>query len=488
MRFKIGMKRTLVTLMILMMVATSLPIPLWAEEPTAKPVVPLNYDKMEEEKVKYINNTPLYQPADLGDDPTTESEANQQIADPPMPKTYTYEMDYLVPRNRQYLPAYQPYIATVGDEGMVTSDEKASISQSIPSPRLVGYTVTPKKTDISYEIVKEEAKKGTEVVKGQSWEKIVPYMYQPSQNYVKVKHTFQELYKPEKFGPREKGSKPIWTYLRGQVGYDQPLQPCDNVEDRAGFEPEPNLLKVCIPDVAASDDTGVELRYFRKRYDLIFDTDGGTPIPSRKLIYGQTIPYIEEEPTKKGATFRGWKPNVDLHYVGNNGSGTLVKGHTFKFSDPDFFKKGIKEAMPASSVTLTAAWKENDKAKYTIQFWTQKAEAPEKPLDPSDPDSKEGYEFVGARIIKDAKTTFRPSMEEDDILYTKDPGGLFFGKGPLPPYGIKDMLPINIQFPEIEARFTDPTAGGGGKGHESNGIVLNQILYLECHKNQGSKS
>lgn len=457
MRFKIGMKRTLVTLMVLMMVATSLPIPLWAKEPTAKPVVPLNYDKMEEEKVKYINNTPLYQPADLGDDPTKEEEANQQIADPPMPKTYTYEMDYLVPRNRQYLPAYQPYIATVGDEGMVTSDEKARISQSIPSPRLVGYTVTPKKTDISYKIVKEEAEKGEEVVKGQSWEKIVPYMYQPSQNYVKVRHTFQELDDPEKFGQREKG-KDIWTYLRGQVGYDQPLQPCDNVEDRVGFEPEPNLLKVCIPDVVASDDTGVELRYFRKRYDLIFDTVGGTPIPSRKLIYGQTIPYIEEEPTKKGATFLGWKPNIDLHYVRDDGSkDILVKGHPFKFSELRFFKKGIKEAMPASSVTLTAEWKEKERANYTIQFWTQKAEAPEKPLDPTDPDSKEGYEFVGARIIENAKTTFRPSMEQDDILYTIDPPRMRF-KNPMPPYGIKGMLPIKIKFPEIDARFTDPSA------------------------------
>lgn len=79
------------------------------------------------------------------------------------------------------------------------------------------------------------------------------------------------------------------------------------------------------------------------------------------------------------------------------------------------YPDGLKEAMPAENITFTAEWDEKPKADYKIQFWTQKAES-------------DGYDFIGAKVIKDAETNSRPDLDK--------------------------MLPEGFKFPEIEKDLT----------------------------------
>ena len=76
--------------------------------------------------------------------------------------------------------------------------------------------------------------------------------------------------------------------------------------------PQIDKLKTQVPE--DTSDFKIEYRYNRAHYDIIFDTQEGTPLQSRTYYYDQEIPKIDEQsiPTKKGSEFLGWKPSHDL--------------------------------------------------------------------------------------------------------------------------------------------------------------------------------
>ncbi len=137
-------------------------------------------------------------------------------------------------------------------------------------------------------------------------------------------------------------------------------------------------------------------------------------MPSQTLYYGQTIPNLNAKPKKIGGIFQGWKSDTDLNYKDENGNTKTIHKDT-KFDMKDF-KDGIKEAMPAHDVKFTALWKDEPKVNYTIQFWTEKADSA-------------GYDYIGAKVVKDADTGSRPDLSL--------------------------MMPSGIKFPEIEKSLTE---------------------------------
>ena len=379
-----------------------------------------NYDAIPEEKSKFINQKPVSDPADLGDDPATKEEANEQIKNARMPNTYHIKVQYMAVKDGEEVPIFQPYEATVGDEEYRYTDnrgteqpvmseaEESKIVKTVTLPDIDGYTRPTEKVQLNYDYIKKKAMEGTK--SETEYMALHPYLYKAKKGNMRVKHVFQGLYDKNQYGPKDGEGQLIYTTVNGFVGSDVIVQPLRE-EERIGYTPEKTVIHTRIPE--NKEDAVIEYRYNRDAFNIRFDMDGGSAIPSLRLYYGQTIPNLDVQPSKTGATFAGWKANVDLHYKTDDGVKTLAKGTTFHM---DQFPDGIKEAMPAQNITFTALWKENPKANYTIQFWTQKAES-------------DAYDFIAAKVVTDAKTGLRPDLST--------------------------MMPDGIKFPEIEKSLTD---------------------------------
>ena len=193
------------------------------------------------------------------------------------------------------------------------------------------------------------------------------------------------------------------------------VKPLDDSEIK-GFIPEAEYINMQVPENA--ENFILEYRYNRAHYDVVFDTQGGTPLPARTLYYEQVIPKIADEsiPTKVGGEFQGWKPSVDL-------KGTL-NGVERTFKANEIIKVGTNEAsknldanliMPANKVTFTAVWKDKEKADYAVQFWAEKA-------DHADGASLlDKYDYMGTRVYKDQKTGSRPNLDIEPVNGLKFP-------------------------------------------------------------------
>ena len=379
-----------------------------------------NYDAIPEEKTKFINQKPISDPADLGDDPATKEEANEQIKNAQMPNTYHIKIQYMAVKDGEEVPIFQPYEATVGDEEYRYTDnrgteqpvmseaEKSKIDKTVKLPGIDGYTRPTEEVKLDYDYIKKKAKEGTK--SGTEYTTLHPYRYQAEEGKMRVKHVFQGLYDKNQYGPKDGEDQLIYTTVNGIVGSDVIVQPLRE-DERIGYTPEKTVIHTRIPE--NKEDAVIEYRYNRDAFNIRFDMDGGSAIPSLRLYYGQTIPNLDVEPSKTGAIFDGWKANVDLHYKTDDGVKTLTKGTIFHM---DQFPDGIKDAMPARDITFTALWKEKPTANYTIQFWTQKAES-------------DAYDFIAAKVVTDAKTGSRPDLST--------------------------MMPDGIKFPEIEESLTN---------------------------------
>lgn len=110
-RFKL--KKYLTLVLVAMMLITSLPVGLLAE-------TDYNYDNLDSNKSDIVNGK---LPVEVAK-PKNGETAEDLIKNPAMPKLYTMRADYKVPRNDEEDIAYQPYIATVGDENVLTEAEK----------------------------------------------------------------------------------------------------------------------------------------------------------------------------------------------------------------------------------------------------------------------------------------------------------------------------------------------------------------------------
>ena len=404
------MKKFLTLVLAAMMLITSVPVNVFAESK--------NYDKTAITSVQDLNKTPLTVAQ------TNGKPAKDIIKNPDMPKLYTMRADYKVPRNDEEVIAYQPYIATVGDheytytdldgnEGqkVLTDEEKSKIKKKINLPDIDGYTSPTPSFTVNYEYIKNNAEKGN--LDGNENKGKHPYLYKAKQGTINIKHSFQKLENLEEYGYRDGDTDFIYTSQTGVTGTSVTIKALGG-EKINGYVPEVNVLTTQVPQNSAKFE--IEMRYNRAIYDVKFDSKGGTELPGMTLFYGQTIPKLNFDIKKLGATLQGWKVNKDITYIDQAGKkqtlskDTLIKKEDFEVGGK--FQDGIKYAMPAEGLTFTAEWTDKPKADYVIQFWTEKP-------DYNDQDDtlplRNRYDFIGARRIDGADTGSTPKLTNLDI-------------------------------------------------------------------------
>ena len=401
------MKQLCLWALILTMVLSG-PISAFAE-------VNVNHEDLTKDKGTIINESKLeVQPAKLGPNET----AADLIKNPDQPAIYTLRTDYKVQRGEKYYIDYQPYIASVG--AAATQAEKDKVKKTIDLPALAGYDEPQENFTINYDTIVNKAKAGTEskdAKNGDRYSANQEFDYTAKSNSIKIKHVFQDLEDFTKYtnpdgSVGETGE--LITTQNGNTGSTMEVSPLSEKDPRReGFVPEAPSINMQVPENA--ENFILEYRYNRAHYDVVFDTAGGTPLPSRTLYYGQVMPKIADEsiPTKVGGDFLGWKPSVELK---------TKDGKTFKANE--IIKVGTGSAiknldanliMPASKLTFTAVWKDKEKADYAVQFWAEKA-------DHADGASlADKYDFIGTRVYKDKDTGSRPDLDNEpvkDIVFT----------------------------------------------------------------------
>lgn len=171
-----------------------------------------------------------------------------------------------------------------------------------------------------------------------------------------------------------------------------------------GYEPEHNLISSPLSDSdSESDKLILNLRYYRKAYDVTYDTDGGTDVTAQKVYYQQLVPPVKD-PTKRGYTFKGWSV-VDPS----------------KKSDPLYDENTIVSLddykMPDHNVQFRANWEANNTTSYRVNVWVQKADL----VDKEHPESLANYDFVGLVERKNIKTDSDVALNNmDDAGVAKD--------------------------------------------------------------------
>ena len=367
---------------------------------------------------------PVLEGSDIPVVPTKPEEgktAADLVKNPDQPDIYTLRTDYKVQREGDFVINYQPYIASVGEAA--TKEEKEKIRKTISVPEFSGY-FTPKDADenevqdytIDYNTIVGKAKTGKESGDeevGRKFEANQEFRYYGKTKEITVKHKFQDIKNLNNYtnlgGEEDKNE--ITTTQEGKTSSILEIKPLDE-EEIKGFVPEENTIKIHVPN--DTKDFVVEYRYNRAKFNISFDTDGGTELPSRTLYYGQTIPKLNFGVTKVGATLNGWKVSKDITY-GENGEYTLSKDDLITeadFEEGGRFANGIRYAMPAEDLTFTADWNEKEKASYVIQFWTEKTDYD----DTNDALAlRDRYDFIGARRVDNADTGSRPELTNLDV-------------------------------------------------------------------------
>ena len=378
-------------------------------------VIPMPLGSFAAETSKNQDSMKL-EPAKLPADKTTAD----FVKNPDQPAIYTLRSDYRVERDGDYAINYQPYVATVG--AYATQDEKDKVNKTINLPDFPGYG-KPKVNGTSLKdflITYQEVVDAAKPVKpsgddeyGKTYQKTRSFDYAAAKNEVKIKHVFQKIDDFDEYGPKPGETEITETTEKGSVGSNLEVKPLDKAQI-AGFIPEADSITVQVPQ--DTKNFSVEYRYNRNHYDVTFDTDGGTEVPSRTLYYGQVIPTLEKKdiPTKVGATFQGWKPSMDLK--DESGKTTFKAGEVIKDKSSNAIKNlNAKLIMPAENVKFTAVWKDNEKADYAIQFWTEKADYPE------GASLLERYDFVGTHVYRGQATGKRPVLADETVKEVEFP-------------------------------------------------------------------
>ena len=344
--------------------------------------------------------------------PEAGKTAGDLIKNPKQPDIYTLRTDYKVQRGEKYEVNYQPYIASVGEAA--TEDEQKKVKKTIDLPALAGYDEPQDNFTINYDTVKKDAdgkgKTGNDK-DGIRYQANEDFRYKAKSNKIKIKHVFQDLEDFNKYtnpdgSVGETGE--LITTQQGNTGSTMEVSPLsENDSHRKGFVPEASYITMQVPENATNFI--LEYRYNRAHFDVVYDTAGGTEIPTRTLYYEQVIPKIADEsiPTKVGGEFQGWKPSVDLK---------TKDGKTFKANE--IIKVGTGGAiknldtnliMPASKVTFTAVWKNKEEADYAVQFWAEKADHAD------DASLLDKYDYIGTRVYKDKDTGMRPDLDNEPV-------------------------------------------------------------------------
>ena len=400
-----------------------------------------SYTKRDDDRddiyIDKINESIVKKPTELDE----SKDIDEQLKNPDYPDIYTYRWDYKIGVKENGLDKdkiiFQPYIASVGENA--SPEEREKVLKTINLPEIKGYDKPNgiDSYDVTYDFVKknaEDTKKASFLFYGNT-----DYKYEPKEGKIKVKYLFQNLYEKEKYENPKDGEKPLIREYKAKTGekFKIPeLNEKDSEKYAKGFEPEQNNLEVTVPENAS--DTPLIYHYNRKTFQVDFDSDGGSYVPNMTLYYGQTIPYFDYKPTKSTSIFKGWKSNVKLE----TSDGKIIKKGDL--IDMKNYPDGLKEAMPAENITFTAVWDEKPKADYKIQFWTQKAES-------------DGYDFIGAKVIKDADTNSRPDLDK--------------------------MLPEGFKFPEIEKDLTKK-----GKEKELNKYYVRNTKKIKEENTENVKN
>lgn len=360
------------------------------------------------ETSKYANKLKV-EPVKLPEGKTAE----EYLKNPAQPDIYTLRSDFKVERNGKYDINYQPYVATVG--AAATKDEKDKVNKKIKFPDFPGYG-KPKDNGnpldvflIDYKKVVEEAKKGEssgDAEYGITHQNSQEFKYDAEKKTINVKHVFQDISDFEKYGNKPGETGETKTTAEGSVGSNLKIPPLP-ADEIKGFIPETEFIEVQVPLNTAKFT--VEYRYNRNHYDVTFDTDGGTEVPTRTLYYQQVIPPVAKSavPTKVGATFQGWKPSMEL----KDKAGKIFKAdEVIKDSSGNAIKDlNANLIMPAKDIKFTAVWKDKPRADYAIQFWTEKADYPE------GASLLERYDFVGTHVYRNEPTGKRHDLDNEHI-------------------------------------------------------------------------
>ena len=374
----------------IMMIFTSLPISTFAEPDKPEPI---SYDTTAIGKEQINGKLPVKVAK-----PEAGKTAGDLIKNPDQPAIYTLRADYKVQRGDNEIISYQPYVATVGENA--SDEEKAKIDKWIDLPKLDGYTAPTPKFHVNYKYIKDNAKEKH----GEH-----PFVYTPHTNTIKVKHVFQHLDDIEKYGGEGATKADIVVKQSGATGAILNIQSLDD-NKIPGYEPESNTITTQVPE--SNDEFEVVFRYNRKHYNLVYDTQGGTPIPSRTIYFEQVVPALadNEIPKKVGGELLGWKPSTTIEGSINNFGKVYKAGEIIRDNNGNpvlNLKANLK--MPASDITFTAVWKAKDKADYAVQFWAEKADhADGAPV-------ADKYDYIGTRVYKDQDTGSRPDLDKEPV-------------------------------------------------------------------------
>ena len=433
----------------------------------------VNHNDIAGDKAKFVNSLTPVQIARPGEGKT----AADLVKAPDLPAIYTLRTDFKAEKGEKYSVNYQPYVASVG--AAATEDEQKKVNKKIDLPNMAGYKMPVGETSFtnSYDAIVDAAKDGHETTdNGKKYLALKEYKYTAIQNNIQVKHTFQNMEDFNKFTNKDgtitkndgtviekdgtetkydlKDSAQKEQYqefvrdhetikiLSGNTGSTLEVQPLQE-DERPGFEPQVEKLKTQVPE--DTSEFKIEYRYNRAAYDVVFDTQDGTPLPTRTYYYDQEIPKIDENsiPTKIGCEFQGWKPSRDLYGVDGTKykKGEIIKdaqghaivdlGNTYYQRDGQnklvvvngdpvketnandiqlkmpAMKLGDGKSIPREKLTFTAVWKDKDKADYAIQFWVEKADHPE------NASLLNKYDYMGTRVYEQAPTGTRPALKDE---------------------------------------------------------------------------
>ena len=177
----------------------------------------------------------------------------------------------------------------------VTADEENKFPVEYELPVIDGYTpwVAPDSDFVIEDNVLKNVNEITEAGKI-----IVDVLYEAGDVGYTVNHMIQDLNDPEKYGLKE--TQTLTGKVNGLTDA-QPL-PID------GFTPQEIIQQ------KISEGVVVEVKYDRNEYTLLYDTTGGSYVPSVTAKYEAEITLADgnDVPKREGYTFDGWYLDADL--------------------------------------------------------------------------------------------------------------------------------------------------------------------------------
>ncbi len=171
-----------------------------------------------------------------------------------------------------------------------------------------------------------------------------------------------------------------------------------------GYEPEHNLISSPLSDSEDEKDKLVlNLRYYRKAYEVTYDSAGGTDVTAQKVYYGQKVPEVPE-PTYRGHHFLGWEivqPGDNTNLSGDNNNRSSASNRSVTNEAHNYI-------MPDHDVKFRAVWEANNTTSYRVNVWVQKADL----VDKEHPNSLANYDFVGLVERKNVQTDSKVALDK----------------------------------------------------------------------------